>query len=242
MTTLANLPEAHVPAADHDALALRAQSGDTSAAETLLGSFIAYLRSMVRNHTHESADADDALSVATLAFMEAIHAFEPGGSLVGLVTTRVRSALTASNNSTVPAHVPERTLKRYFSILRRADGDPARAVEMAPQFGMARETFEEIAAAVLGAESVAEADELGYLVSTVRSVSDMAEETLLLETAWKAVDDFETDILRLAYGFSDYRPNSDGEIAEKLGYGRATIQRRRQGALSKMRVSLGLPA
>ena len=236
----------------HPELIAAAKSGDAAAFDTLYRGVIGALRRWSREFP-DTVDYENALAVSNLAFAEAVHDFDPraGASFIGLLKTYVWRALTDAprvsgegSSVAVSVSVPERTLKRFYSILRAADYDLARGLEIAASKNMAADTFRDLyyALATEGGTVSADDESAAYLVPDPSSVEQQAEETLLLETAWKAVDDFETDVLRLAYGFSDYRPNSDGEIAEKLGYGRATIQRRRQGALSKMRVSLGLPA
>lgn len=249
--TPATVDRNDVQAAAHPDLIAAAQSGDTAAADTLYRSVITNLRAWSREYS-DTIDFEDALAAASLAFSEAVADFVPGkgASFLGLLRTYVTSALTDAGRQGgktgrgVRVSVPERTLKRFYAILRAADYDLARGLEIAASKDMATDTFRDLYYALASDDgAVTEDDEAEvYLIPDPSSVELQAEETLLLETAWKAVDDFETDVCRLAYGFSDYRPNSDGEIAEKLGYGRATIQRRRQGALSKMRVSLGLPA
>jgi DNA-directed RNA polymerase specialized sigma24 family protein len=226
-----------IPAEQHEALVLAAQAGDMSASERLFVSVSGYLRSLVYRYTVTDADQEEAFAVASLAFAEAVREYAPGGRFIGILRARVIRDLTdAGSGSAFAVRVPGRTLRRFFSILKKADGDLEAGAALAPAYHMDRHTFVEIAAAVHDAAEMPDAAFAGP------STSDVVEEALLLDVAWAAVDDFETDVCRLAYGFSDYTPNSDGEIAEKLGYSRPKVQRTRTGALDKMREALGLDA
>lgn len=249
---------------DHTALnadAALAQSGDSAAAERLYLSVEAYLAGLAKRY-HRTVDFDEAIAEANLAFMEAVRSFDPtrpGASFLGKLTACARGALAQAGRFSggqaglsMAASIAPRTMTRYQQILRAAGGDVARGADLAPSMDMSRGTFLEIAGQV--ADSV---DMDGSAVDTTDPVDDpwharfvdteavepeaAAIETLLLETAWSAIDEFETEIVGLAYGFDDYNPCSDAEIAERLGgFSRPTIQRTRTRALGKMRVSLGL--
>ncbi|MFG3715835.1 hypothetical protein [Micromonospora sp. NPDC047730] len=253
MSTFAQLWTVHtepIPADDEAAVIAAAQTGDEAATLRLFAAYQPALRAAVRHTTR--LDRDDARQAATLGFLEAVRAFDPdrheGGRLAGVLRHHVADALSeASSDALGGFTVPGRTLRRYFGILKRADGDPVEAARIAPEFEMTAETFWAVWAGVTANDSLEEAIAAHGAVCVApvgdlaepRGVAD-AEDRVLAELAFRSVDDFERDVCRLAYGFADFDPQPDAEIGHRLGgFGRLKIQRTRTRALGKMASALG---
>lgn len=240
-----NIDRNDVQSDQHESLVLAAQSGDQESTETLYHSVISALRNWSRAFS-ATVDYDEALAVSSLAFYEAVMDFVPGdgSSFIGLLQGYVQSSLTdagrfsgGSSGSGVQVSVPERTLKRFHAILREADYDLDKGIELARQHSMNPSTFLDIyrASADMGSEE----DDL-LAVASAESVSDLVEETVLLDAAWSSVNNIETTVCERYYGFTDYREHSDAEIAEGISFTRSKVQRTRTGALDKMRMAVGL--
>lgn len=256
--------EARIADAEEEArLIAAARDGDEGATVRLVYAYAPVLRDAVKRYTFtpavwdgatiaDRAERDEAQSVALLGFMEAIHAHDPaqGDRLAGIVSQYVDHAMGEAMADVVPVRVPSRSLTRFYAILNRAGRDVEAAAALAPSFAMKRETFLAIAQAVRaerleGAALTEEGAE--RLDGSARSIWDdadalaEAEDRIMVEAAFGVVDGLEKDVTRAAYGFSGYRPLSDGEIAEEGWAGsRASVQRTRTRALGKMRDALGL--
>lgn len=226
-----------------------AQAGDEAAKTLLLYAYAPALRNAVARY-RDVLGADDARMTAVLALLAAITQFDHDryDRLAAVIAPALTNELGELVAASASVTVPHRTRTRFFGILRRAGGDVHAAALLAPKYEMSRETFYAVLEAI-NAESLdapaGERDEFGgYERPAVplwnpEDVYADAEDRILVEMAFGAVDDLETDICRASYGFTSYNPIPDGQIAADLSMTRPTVQRRRAGALSKMRDALG---
>lgn len=192
----------------------------------------------------------DLQSAAVVAFLELIAEHDPALNprLAGRVSARLSRALADEVAASASFAVPERTLSRFYGIVRDADGDLALALESAPDYGMTRETFSAVLHAVKAdsLDGLTADDEDGARpeihASSVFSPSPIVdvEDKILVEVAFGAVDDEEARIVELAYGFTEYDPVPDAEIGHRIGLTRPTVQRKRGKALGKMRKALAV--
>ena len=246
--------------ADERHLITLAQAGDETAKLRLMRAYAPALRNGVTWFTRavptipQTADLEDVRSQAVMGLLEAIDAFDPEthDRLAALAASYIRNAVAVAAGPIAAFTVPERTLKRFFGILRAADGDTVRAADIAPDYEMKRETFLAVLSAVRNVDSydalTAGEDEQGrgegprdvhaYPIAH-DSIADV-EDAVLVEVAFGAMDTFERDVVRLGYGFAEYDTVPDAEIAARLGYSRPKIQRTRAGALVKARSALGV--
>lgn len=239
-----------------------AAEGDSEALVALVYAYAAALRSVARSYRaaieNGAADPDDVRQAAVVGLLDAVRAFDPakGDRLAGLVVQKIREALHGEQ-ITGGFSIPDRTLTRFAGLLRKADGDPTEAARIAPDHGMSRETFWAVFSVVRGTES------LDAETSPRESAAPRGErrDAVILGAAWEPdyansadedyVDlafesirhnDLATDVVRLAYGFTDYEPQSDGEVADRLGLTRSKTQRVRSRALDTMRDALAVVA
>ncbi|MGC5319342.1 hypothetical protein ACPXB5_11450 [Micromonospora arida] len=226
----------------------RAAGGDEAATLRLFGAYVPTLRNAISRY-HRVLPIEDAQQAAVVGLLAALRAFDPAQSsrLASILRQEVAEALAqAAGDACGGFAVPERTLKRFFGILAKADGDPRRGMALAREYDMATDTFASIWEAVNARGSLDSAltdnpDAALAAVGAVftdREISDV-NDRMMCRTAFAAVTDLERDVCRLAYGFSDYDPQPDAEIGHRLGMGRVTTLRTRQRALGKMRVALG---
>lgn len=226
-----------------------ARAGDSDAVVALIRAYAPVLRSHVSRH-RDTLGADEAQAVALASFVEAIHEAEPGERLASVVGLRLpRDLADAAATSSAAFVVPPRTVRRFFSILRKAEGDVTKAASLAPSYEMTTDTFFAVLDAVRNVGSLdAEVD----ATARSRTVADLAatplyaehaisdaEDAELVALAFEAVTPLEEEVCRLAYGFAEYDPVPDAEIGHRLGFSRAKAQRLRVGALDKMRSALG---
>lgn len=233
----------------------RAQQGDTDAQMTLVTAYGPALRSAVarfRKGMVEGAtdlDVEDLQSAALVALLDLIQTHDPEVSprLAGRVAQHLAAALGEEFSSASAFAVPSRTLKRFFGILKEADGDLAAAEALAPERQMRASTFREIAALVRSesVEGISSDDEgapVDFFAEPVFAPTPVVdvEDKILVEAAFAAVDDEQERICRLSYGFTEYEPVPDAEIAHRMGLTRPTVQRKRGKALGAMRKALGV--
>ena len=256
---------------EREAIAL-AQLGDQTATVDLIYAYAPALRNGVKWYTRalpsapQTADTEDIHAQAIMGLIEAIHAFDADAHdrLAAIAQQYISEAIAGAASPVAAFTVPKRTLTRFFGILRAAEGDTARAIELAPQYEMRRETFLSVLSAVRNVDSY---DALTNVAATWRpgqtdrkggsyeygdyghdiiaaplwdGTQADAEDRILVEAAFRAVDTMEADVTRLAYGFTDYEPVPDAEIGHRLGMSRQKTQRTRSSALGKMRSALGV--
>lgn len=242
----------------------RAKAGDEAATIALIYAYAPALRNTTARYRNagdvwdgwtlvSSQNVDEARSIAVGGLIEAIYAFDLDGPHERLAAT-VWEYITAHFSENMAAienglSVPSRSLKRFYGIVNRAERDLVLAEQIAPKYAMSRETFRAIRDAVRAGriEDEAVSDEsTERLHASARPIWDdrdnfaAAEDRILVEAAFEAVDTLEEDVVRDAYGFSDYRPLSDGVIATRRGMTRPTVQRTRSRALGKMREALAV--
>jgi DNA-directed RNA polymerase specialized sigma subunit len=242
----------------------QAKGGDQDATVALVYAYAAALRSAVGRYRHAgggNADSDrdsyaveDLRSSAVTGLLEAVAKFDLDGeherlaaTISGYLTNEIGTGLV----SPIAFSVPARTLKRFYGILREANGNVFEATKLAPERAMRRETFLAVLDAVReaeGVEALQEADAANGSGREIRmsplwdgSEAD-AEDRVMVEIAFDAVNTLEGDVCRLAYGFADYDPIGDDEIGGRLFMSRQKVQRVRSGALVKMRAALGADA
>lgn len=249
---LAYVTPVRLPLEQRRATTLAAQQGDTTAYEDLVLDLIGNLRALAQPF-YDRLGRDEALAAALLGFAEAVAAYRPeqdpdGVGVVPLLRPYVAAALGETEATRVAVTVPERSLKRWHGIVRRAEGDLERAALLAPHYAMSAETFRAISEARRAWHSIEEDETRETSHGTDHALPlwgnednfAAAEDRILVEAAFEAVDTLEEDVVRDAYGFSDYRPLSDGVIASRRGMTRPTVQRTRSRALGKMREALAV--
>jgi DNA-directed RNA polymerase specialized sigma subunit len=257
------LTTGEMPLHEERAAIRAARSGDEAAALKLLRAYACALRKASAKYRRaggawagrpgDSVLAADLRMAAVEGFLEALGAFDLDGAhsrLAATIEGYLANALSTAFVTPVAVNVPGRTLKRFYAILRKAQGDPARAAALAPGFSMTTATFNSVLAAVQRTQPLGgpreDTDGSGDgpggpdIRAAGRHSYDDVEDRLLVEAAFAAVDDLEAQVCRLAYGFSDDGPIPDAEIGHRLGLSRAKVQRVRASALGKMRSAFGV--
>lgn len=241
-----------------------AKAGEEAATIRLLLAYAPALRNGVKWFTramgYQPANPDDleaVRSAAVMGLIVAIHERDPKkcDRLAGLAADKIIESVAEHAMSLCAMYVPQRTLTRFFSILRKANGNVYEAAALAPSFSMSKEAFFAVLSALRNVDSYEGLSEGGERdpegghggevaadsLFEIRSrFESEVEDRILAEAALDAVDDLEEDVCRLAYGFSDYDPVPDAEIGARLGLSRPKTQRVRAGALVKMRSALGV--
>lgn len=219
--------------------------GSDEGVVALVEGFGPLLRKSVRRYA-AVLSSDDAGAAVVLGVHRAALDCDGSGagspqSFTAIVSACVGVALRDASVEATAVHVPSRTLDRFFGVLRRAGGDAELAAAIAPEFAMTRETFYAVAAAVrcgsLDVESVAASAERVAAPADGLSALETRE---LVHAAFRVVDDLESDVIRAAYGFSDFRAKPDAEIAGDFGMSRTVVQRVRARGLGKMREALAV--
>lgn len=265
-TTLADILDAKLdrgaeslPFEEELALIERAQSGDEDAYVALLRQYAHGLRNLMKTEHSRAGglvDADETRANVLLAFAEALA--ECDGTTRIAAKLRVKVYDVATEHHLVGAlSVPTRTRQRYMQALREAgpDGD---AEATAAELGMSREAFLAVRDAI-GARSIEdmhatrmarmnEEHSTTYFTSPEQEATGITpersyasvEQRATVERAFAAVDELTGDIIRDAYGFTEYDPIPDAEIAHRRGFSRSKVQRIRTEGIVTMRRALGV--
>lgn len=245
--------------AEERAFIAAAQHGDADARERLILAYAPAVRAAVAQwsgtsrETPTGIDVDDLRQLALLGVLEAIQEFDTaeGDRLAGTVSRVIHRQISAQGSSASQFSIPDRTLTRFFGILRAAGGDVTEAVRIAPEHEMSVATFMSVLSAL---RDRVDLDSTPSLDDEARSGWDTVEassfwdgnmvpdveDRILVEVALASVDTLERDVVRLYYGFTEGDPVPDAEIAHRLGKTRPTVQRIRARALDTMRQRLGV--
>jgi hypothetical protein len=250
--------------AEETRLIRAAQDGDLGAYETLLMQYAHGLRALVEQEYARAAGHVDALETRAnvlLAFAEAVHECQTG-ERVAFRLPKAALRVADEHHLVGGFAIPARTRQRFTQARREAgpDGDAeAKALEL----GMTRETFRAVKEA-LDAQSLDDliggglekANDRAYAPHgagnnfdseprtsslTVERGYSTVEQRADVAKAFAAVDVITGDVIRDAYGFTEYDPIPDAEIAHRRGYSRSKVQRIRAEGLSTMRKALNVP-
>lgn len=214
------------------------------------GVFDGQLSPSASDYGTASRSIEDLQSAALVGFLEAIadHDPEQNPRLAGHLVHRLNRALSEEVEAAPAFAIPTRTLSRFYGIVRAADGDLDAAENLAGGFGMSREVFRDVRAAV-GSSSLddmldesEDSRSQGLTASPVYAPSPVVdvEDRILVDMAFAAMNDDEARICEMAYGFTTYgEPLSDDAIGAHIGASRPAVQRRRNKALTKSRKALG---
>lgn len=232
-----------------------AKGGDSDAMVALMYAYASAIRNAVSTFTGADTTPsarEELRSAVVLGFVEAVNAYDAASSdrLAGIVRDVLTRTLREEYMTPAAFAVPDRTLTRFYGILRKADGNVYEAAAMAPDHGMGRDTFLAVLSAVRNVASLDSSTPRGDgeeglaldAQATPLWTNGVSEEDAdLVAAAFDAVDDLEEAVCRLAYGFETHGDLLvDEEVGHRLGFSRAKAQRHRAAALGKMRVALAV--
>ena len=215
-----------ITAAQEAALVLQAQDGNEGAVIYLMRLYAPALRNAVRR-VHGGMDQADVEQEVALAFLALVKAHDPStGRLAGRVAAYLADGVAEAASRENFMLVPARSVKRFFRILKEADGDLALGARLAAEGGreMDPATFLDIAR-VLSADSIEgltdRADADGSTgAHSARSLTAPAvdgylavEDLIVVDALLALLDERETPIIRFSYGF-DSLPLSAEEAKE----------------------------
>ncbi|GEB46978.1 hypothetical protein MTE01_29230 [Microbacterium testaceum] len=231
--------------AEETRLVRAAQDGDLDAYNTLLRQYAHGLRSLAEQEYARAGghvSHDETRANVLLAFAEAVHECQ-AGDRVAFRLPKATLRVADEHHLVGGFTIAERTRQRYMQALREAgpDGD---AEAKARELGMTRETFLSVRDA-LGASSfdgiLEEQGDAGMQAIGLERGYSTVEQRADVAKAFAAVDVITGDVIRDAYGFTEYDPIPDAEIAHRRGYSRSKVQRLRSEGLSTMRKALNVP-
>lgn len=256
---------------DEDAMIERAANGDRAAAKILIDNHLGILV----NETHRVmkragglvVDRDsmyeDVFTDAILVFYRVLSKYQPGrGGFAGLLQTALRNDRTF-NDSLARVRVmtvTQQTLRRRGLAIKAAEGDLAKARELAPQFGLTRETFDAasqvyLTTDTLGGEaeqSPADSPRGPGVASQGGGTSGRAatvvpaplqfndpgfvriEDLQDARTALSLLTVEEHWVICGLYGLEGWAEKSQYELADELGFSRQKVRRLRDSAMLKM--------
>ncbi|UYL86705.1 DNA binding protein [Microbacterium phage QMacho] len=218
------------------ALIAAGQAGDGDAVWALLVQYRGILqktanrvRASVRGMTAEQIE--DLQADLVLAAVEAVKSFD-SDRYVRLSQVLPAKLRDVAMEMTTSLTIPRGTLALWFKIWREADQDYARGAELAPQRGMATDTFRAIQ------HALAHVDSEWVTVPWAAGVPTPDEEThRLAEYAMAALTASEREVIELFYGFRG-ELKTDEEVGLIRETSRVSAFQTRQRALEKMRAVL----
>ena len=229
-----------------------AQDGCQDAYATLLlqyGPLLKRYAAQAPSHVEK----DEVQGTLMLGFVEAITAFngEDHSTLAATLPHFLKRALSDIGVSASSFTIPSRSLSRWLSILRKADGNIYQAINMAPEYGMTRDTFLSINTALRQTNSLEAVMTAGeYITRSIHIQTDEPvgeTDSMLAEMVFETKGDEndlserEASVLRYAYGYLTYgEALTDDAVGAHLGMSRPSVQRIRRAALDKAARRLGV--
>lgn len=240
--------------ADERQLITAAQNGNQEAYADLMLKFGPLLKRYA-SQAPKHIEREDVQGALMLGFVEAVtdFDFETHSTLAATLPNFLRRALSEMGISASSFTIPSRSLSRWLAITRKADGNIYLGINLAPEYGMSRETYLSIHSALRSTNSLDALMQAGEFVTRTIHVStdqpvgetdnDIAGMVFELHDDENDLTDREAFVLRLAYGFLTYGDAmTDDSVAERVGLSRPSVQRIRKAALEKARRRLGLDA
>ena len=236
--------------AEERKLIAAAQSRNSEATERLLLAYSPIIRRgfstwlKATGKRKDSVDADDARGEYILAFLEAVYEFDLGGKydrIAGVSSWFLAAASERMAATQATAYsVPKRTLRRFFEVLRLADGNVDEAAGLAPKKGMSTGVFWSILEALRGGNDTDGTEPFDHIASATTTQQTSVDDQLMALAALAAMKEEERQYNRLFHGFDTYNTMSDAEIAEHVGAPKSTVQWKRAAGIHAARVRLGV--
>lgn len=247
-----------LPSEEERDLIARAYDRDDKAQMRLLEQYAPALRNAfarivqpLRNSLSRE-DIEDLQMEAVMGFYAAIDVTATDPLARGLgrhLSAQVALALRDHQAVRIAVTVPARTLRRYNSIMMKADNNLNAALEIAREYDMQPSTVLAVHTAVNQSAHVvvnaAGADGAGATTEHVGAlqpaVEDVVETIRLAQQARDAIDGRELEVIDKMYGFDELdQARSTREVAGLTGLSKSTVQRTHEAALSTMRSAIGL--
>lgn len=251
-----------------------AQGGDSEAFMYLMRVYGRTLRkqsnraSKTLDMNDRSYSVEEARDLAVMAFTEVVmthdvHSEEYNARIAGRLATELTETYGFAHAGSKSLTVSKRHYSRYVGIMKKADQNLDAAYELAVEApGMDPDTFLAIHRAVQGTSldaaltgedgSIIETANARPVVTLVDDAYTEAEDAVLIDAAFAAVNDEEERILSLHYGFRGVQRDDlgvnyaqgqvipDAAIASVIGSSQQTVNRKRSAGLAKMRKALAV--
>lgn len=198
---------------------------------------LAELEPLVQRAARDSRvlEFEDARSVARIAVIEAARTNRASkGAFVAWAKAVVGHAVALADRTSDLIKVPDAAAARYWRVLRANDGDLIAAYTACEKGEALLSPATFLAIHRARSTRYLEDDLMEYAEQT----PDVAPGWFDAETArllLAELPDREARVLALAVGLDGEDPMNDGEIAERLGMSRATVQRVRSSAIKTAR-------
>lgn len=126
-------------------LIAKAKAGNNEATKTLLEQYGPALKA-AKYKAGGSLDHSEAESAVNAAFAEALFRFDPAkhSRLATLIKNLLAQETSYESSTKLAVSIPERTLSRYWNIMRKANMNASKAVKIAPDNGMSTVIFSSI--------------------------------------------------------------------------------------------------
>lgn len=243
---------------EHEAIT-GALAGESEPTTLLLAAYAPALKAAIKKAPW-TADKEELQSAVLMGFMVALNAFDPDKHrrLAATLKDSVLAEVSGISDSASGFTIPQRTLSRFFHILRAANGNVYDALAIVSDHSMTTETFLTIYAALRDVSSIDERLDAGdidgawkLIDGPLQASGEINEGDLeLIKMIFEERDDEhdlnrrELEVVTTTYGFNDYssQTKTDDEVAEIRGLTRSTTKRVRTSALNKCRGRLGIAA
>ena len=227
-------------------MVLQAQGGDTAAATNLVLNMNGHVANWAREIAGKHHVEETTLEGLT-ALWEAVQTFDPerGASFYTHARRVVRLAMhnVVSNNNDGPT-VHERTARRYFALVREANGDIDQAAAMADEGdrNFSTSTFWAAHRALDNTERLdrqATDDEAASAMdeASQRSSVDVEADAInrvITADLLASLTERQAAILERTYGLNGHTEHTDNETAQALGISRPRVVTIRKAALSSL--------
>jgi RNA polymerase sigma factor (sigma-70 family) len=242
---------------DEQTLVRRAQAGDDDAREQLLERFLPLIVSLARTYRVEGVEFADLIQEGCVGLLRALARYDPerGTPFGAFATWWIRHALQELRSDFIrPLRLPPRALRQLAQLkseharIYAAERRQAPLAEIASRSGIELDQAEALLQADARPRSLEEPvagtdDQIGHLGDLLEDPLSAQDYEDVLDTIageqllalLSHLSERERDILAARLGLADRRPESLGEIGERLGVSAERVRQIEQRALAKLK-------
>ncbi|MGQ3385307.1 RNA polymerase sigma factor [Glutamicibacter sp. TV12E] len=236
---------------DERELIAKTKAGDNEAAEKLLNQYRPAFEGAAYRYS-PYLDQSEIDSATHAGFMEAVHKFDytKHDSLANVIKYALNDELMFEKASAEVTRIPDRTIQRYYQILRKYDGDANKALrDWNKQHHMLKETFLNVHHTLKNSGFIEDNLIECLSIPTPETESPEVPEAVKSQvtSVFEAHGDEqdltpeEVQVLTVHFGLAGYSPSTAkgfNETADELGMSTTDTKTHYKNAISKARKRL----
>lgn len=215
-----------------------AQAGDGAAATRLFLRYKPLIRATAgkaaRARHLDSYAREDLESDMTVALLEALPKFDTSkGAGMAAILPRLFAGIVNQLDTVIT--IPRTSLNRYWAAMKAADGDTAKAANLATEHGLSRDLFWTIHDGLrVGTSEQAELAAWAGALPPAPTETEAEQ----VAVALAVLTDRQREVIETMYGFRTAGLHSFDWTAQELGMSKAMVAKHHTAAMERMRAAL----